>query len=346
MKLFKFKNKNFSEIPPALLKKIAYGIGIVFILVFLFLCFEIYIPLNPNSRETVIYSAEKGMGNEEIAKDLKKLGIIRSANVFNFYVLISLQDSRLQAGEYNLSPKMSIYQIVKKMVKGDVLANKLVIPEGWNVGQIAEYLQDKGICTQDYFVSLTEKDYSAKFSFLLDKPKDVSLEGYLFPDTYNVAKNETCEEVLDAMLENFDKKLTLQMRAEIEKQDKTIFEVITMASLIEKEVRRPEDKKIVSGILWKRLEAGMPLQLDATVNYVTGKSDPSVSIKDTKVDSPYNTYKYKGLPKGPISNPGIESIEAALNPKQTKYWFYLSNGATYFSETFEQHNSAKAKYLN
>ena len=118
-----------------------------------------------------------------------------------------------------------------------------------------------------------------------------------------------------------------------------------MASLLEKEVRTLDDKKIASGILWKRLGVGMPLQLDATVNYITGKSDASVLFKDAKIDSPYNTYKYKGLPKGPISNPGIDSIMAAIYPIQTKYWFYLSDGITHFSETLQQHNAAKRRYL-
>ena len=119
-----------------------------------------------------------------------------------------------------------------------------------------------------------------------------------------------------------------------------------MASMIEKEVKNMSDKKIVSGILWKRISVGMPLQLDSTVNYVTDRSDPSVTIKATKIDSPYNTYLYKGLPKGPISNPGIDSIIAAMNPTKTDYWFYLTDGVTIFSKTAEDHAAAKAEYLD
>jgi UPF0755 protein len=145
------------------------------------------------------------------------------------------------------------------------------------------------------------------------------------------------------MLANFGKKLNPELREKIAVQKKTIFDIVTMASLLEKEVITLDDKKIVAGILWKRLEIGMPLQLDATVNYVTGKNDPSVTIKDTTIDSPYNTYKYKGLPKGPISNPGIDSIIATIYPKKTNYWYYLTDGKTIFSETLQQHNTAKAK---
>ena len=339
-------NKDFSKISPKFLKKITLLIGIFLLLILFFIIFEVYIPANPDSHETIIYTVQKGWGDDEIAKDLQKLGIIKSSFFFKFYVVASLQHSALQAGEYKLSSKMSIYQIAKKMARGDVLRDKLLILEGWDEKDIAKYAESKGICKQDYFSALLKKDYSGEFDFLKDKPQNLGLEGYLFPDTYEVAKGETCEDILNAMLANFDKKLTPDLRTEIKNQKKSIFDVVTMASMIEKEVRDINDKKIVSGILWKRMAVGMPLQLDATINYITNKSDPSVAIKDTKIDSPYNTYKYNGLPKGPISSPGIDSITAAIYPKATNYWYYLSDGKTIFSETLEQHNAAKARYLD
>ncbi len=330
-------------------KNIATALSVFLLVIFLIFFFEIYIPVNPNSHETITYTVQKGMGDEEISKELEDLGIIRSDFFFRTYTLLSLKHLMIQAGKYNLSPKMSSYQIVKKMVQGDVVKNKLIILEGWDVNDVAEYLVEKEICEKDYFYFLLEKDYSESFSFLNPqvggKPKDVDLEGYIFPDTYEISGGEKCEETLLMMLSNFDKKLTQELRNKISSQQKTIFDIITMASMLEKEVRTLEDKKIVAGILWKRIEADMPLQIDATVNYVTGKSDPAVLIKDTKIDSPYNTYVYKGLPKGPISNPGEESILAAIYPTQTKYWFYLTDGRTIFSETFEQHVAAKVKYL-
>ena len=337
--------KKFSEISFESLKKVASAIGIVLLLAFFFICFEVYIPLNPDSHETIVYTAQKGMGDDEIAKDLQRLGIIRNNYFFRFYVVVTLQHSRLQAGEYNLSPKMSIYQIVKKMVRGDVIRDTVVILEGWDISDIGKYLESKNICSQNYFISLTQKDYSKEFDFLQDKPKNAGLEGYIFPDTYQIAKEETCEEILNATLANFDKKLTPDLREEIKKQNKSIFDIVTMASIIEKEVRALDDKKILSGIFWKRLEINMPLQSCATINYITGKNDPGALLKDIQIDSPYNTYKYRGLPKGPISNPGINSIIAAIYPKQTNYWYYLSNGKTIFSETLEQHNAARVKYL-
>ena len=184
-------------------------------------------------------------------------------------------------------------------------------------------------------------------------PKNLSLEGYLFPDTYYFRKEEGgdgkegIKNFVKLMLTNFDKKLTPALRTEIERQKKSIFEIVTTSSLIEKEVRTFDDKKIVSGILRKRLKTGIPLQIDATIVFITGKKTTEISIEETKIDSPYNTYKYKGLPLGPIANPGIESIIAALYPESSEYWYYLSapDGKTIFSRTLEEHNIAKFKYL-
>ncbi len=335
-----------SEISPESLKRIGIAIGIVSLIAFLFFFFEIYVPVNVQSHETVTYTIKKGWGDDQIVSDLQKLGIIRNSGFFKAYLFVSLQHSSLQAGKYILSPRMSAYQVAKKIASGDIIKNTLVIPEGWDVIDIAKYVESKGICSKNAFLDASEKDYSNEFSFLKAKPRDVSLEGFLFPDTYQIADGDTCDDVVLAMLSNFDKKLAPDLKAQIAKQKKSIFEIITMASMLEKEVRTLSDKKIVAGILWKRLSVGMPLQLDATINYITQRSDPSVAIKATKIDSPYNTYKYKGLPKGPISNPGIDSIVAALNPTKTAYWFYLSDGKTIYSKTAEEHAANKAKYLN
>jgi len=337
--------KNFSRIPPKILKNITSVAGVILLLAFFYVCFQIYFPENFSSNKTIVYAVKKGYDDKKIAGDLQKLGIIKSVSFFEFYDLISLQHSSLKAGDYNLSPRMSIYQIVKKISNGDIIKNNLVILEGWTVDDIGKYMQSKGVCSQTEFASLAKQDYSDRFDFLADKPKNVSLEGYLFPDTYQVSDQETCDDAINLMLENFGKKLTPALRTEIKKQKKSIFDIVTMASMIEKEVRSFSDKKIVSGILWKRIAIGMPLQLDSTINYITDGNDPSVSIKNTKIKSPYNTYMYPGLPKGPISNPGIDSITAAIYPTKTNYLYWLSDGVTRFSETLEEHNANRALYL-
>jgi UPF0755 protein len=285
------------------------------------------------------------MGDEEISTELEKMKMIRSSLFFRIYGVLSFRDGVLQAGKYSISPSMSMYQIIKKLSMGDTIKNTLTILEGWDVSDVQNYLQEKGLCKKNEFLSLIKNNYAETFAFLKDKPKSLNLEGYIFPDTYEIAEDDTCMDFLGAVLRNFDAKLTSELRAEIKKQKKSIFDIVTAASLIEKEVRNMEDKKIVSGILWTRLKIGMPLQLDCTINYITGKSDAAARTKDTKVDSPYNTYLYRGLPKGPISNPGIDSILAAIYPTKTNYLYWLSDGKTYYSATLEEHNQKKSLYL-
>lgn len=300
----------------------------------------------PGSNKIVNFVVEKGEGAKEISIKLKSEGLIKHSSIFRTYVLFKGLSKKLQAGQYELSPSMNLPSIVKKLSRGEIIKEKITIIEGWNLKNITQYFQDNEISTQEEFLELTKKDFSQGLSFLLDKPKDLSLEGYLFPDTYEVIPGASAENIIRKILNNLDQKITPDLREEINQQGKSIFEIITMASLLEKEVRTLEDKKIVSGILWKRLEIGMPLQVDATINYITGKNDDGASFIDLEIDSPYNTYKYYGLPLGPIANPGLDSILAAIYPQDSDYLYYLSDhdGRTIFSETYKEHNAAKAKY--
>jgi UPF0755 protein len=230
------------------------------------------------------------------------------------------KQKNLQVGKYFLSPSMNIPQIAQKIISGDIAKIKVTIPEGFTVKDIEERLN-------------------------LKLPGE-NLEGYLFPDTYYFPIDVSGEEVVRTMRENFEKKIA-PYKADIGKSGKTLREIVIMASLIEKEVKTKEEKELVSGILWKRLKSGILLQVDATITYITGKKTTKIPLEDLKIDSPYNTYKYKGLPPGPICNPGLESILAALYPKESEYWYYLStpDGKTLFFKTLEEHNLAKAKYL-
>jgi len=337
-------------------------IFIILILIFGFLIWEIFLPPKPLSNEEVIFNIKKGEGSKEIALNLEKAGLISFPPIFRFYVLTTGKAERLQAGDYLLSPSMNIPQIVRKFTTGDIIKEKITIIEGWNLRDIGFYFENKGMFqaeelweiagfpTIDY--SKTKdlpkpRDFSENYEFLKEKPKNVGLEGYLFPDTYEIDEKASIDRIVRKMLSNFDKKITPELRTEIKKQGKTIFEIITMASLIEKEVKTKEDKELVSGILWKRLKTGIPLQVDATISYITGKQTTKISKTDTLIDSSYNTYKYYGLPLGPISNPGLESIKAAIYPKGSDYWYYLSapDGKTYYSKTLEEHNIKKARYL-
>ncbi len=340
------KKPRTQAIPLRDIKKVSTWVLGALGLLFVWFCLEFYMPVNPFSGETVTYAVEEGASPGQIAKDLKELHVIRSSLFFKLYVTLSLKYHQLQAGKYSFSPRMSTHVIASKMADGDVIRNKVTIIEGWRISDMDAYLVQKGICTEGEFTQLASQDWTATYDFLADKPQKLSLEGYLFPDTYEFADGDTCQDIFKGILSTFGKRLTPELRAEIAAQKKSIFEIVTMASIIEKEVRTPEDKELVSGILWKRISIGMPLQVDASINYITGKSDPGAKIADTKIDSPYNTYKYPGLPKGPISNPGLESLLAAIHPKDSPYLFYLTDGVTHYSKTFEEHQEKRALYLD
>jgi UPF0755 protein len=284
-----------------------------------FFCWGIFIPKDKAGKEK-IFSIEKGQGLFEIGKNLEKERLIKSKIFFDFYVILIRKEKNLQAGKYFLSSSMNIPQIAQKIISGDIAKVKVTIPEGFTVREIEERLG-------------------------IELPGE-NLEGYLFPDTYYFPIDASGEEVAKIMRENFEKKIS-PYKEEIEKSGRSLQEIITMASLLEKEVKTKEEKEIVSGILWKRLKAGIPLQVDATITYITGKKTTKIPLEYLQIDSPYNTYKYEGLPPAPICNPGLESILAALYPKESDYWYYLStpDGKTLFFKTLEEHNLAKAKYL-
>lgn len=309
---------------------------------------EIYVPKSFEQDTVISYSAQKGVGGADIATDLQNKGVINNSWVFKLYVFLTGKYNSLQAGIYDISPSMSVAAIANKFITGDVAKNKITLIEGWDIQDIAKYLEAKNYYNREEFNDAAHVDYGTYYAFLSSKPKKASLEGFLFPDTYRVPVGASSDELIKMALNNFGKKLTPELRQEIAKQHKTVFQIVTMASIIEKEVRTLDDKKVISGIMWKRIANGVPLQVDSTVNYITNRSDVSVAIKDTQIDSPYNTYKYRGLPAGPISNPGMDSILAAIYPTKSEYWFYISarTGQTIFSKTLTDHNKAIAKYLS
>lgn len=323
---------------------------------------DINSPVDSNGVEKLFVIAP-GDSVKKISRNLSAEGLIKSAFHFEYYVWQEKKGSLIQAGDYELSGKMTIKEIAAELFSGKAISNEkeITIIPGWTLRDIAKYLTDSGIASSSDFYKLAGEplkdytksknapvDFSADFSVLADKPKNYGLEGYLFPDTYRVYNDAAAEDVIKKMLGNLDEKLTPAMRADIKKQGKTIYQIITMASVIEKEVSKKEDMKIVSGIFWNRIKAGMPLQSDATLTYALGENKAAHSLAETKLNLPYNTYYYRGLPPGPISNPSLEAITAAIYPAKTDYNYFLSRpdtGETIFSKTLDEHNRNKQKYL-
>ncbi len=314
---------------------------ILFLLIFILFSLYFFIGiLNPKDNRNPIekvFQIERGEGLKDISNSLKEEGLIRNRIIFNSYAFLTGNHKKIQSGYYLISSSENILKIIKKITRGNVMVEKITIPEGFNLNQIEERLNKSNLKRNYSFSDINMNDMKKKFDFLQSE----SLEGFLYPDTYYFNYNSRVEDIAERMLNNFDKKVYQKYPQE------NIFEIVTMASLIEKEVITSEDKKKVSGILWRRKEIGMPLQVDATIAYITGKRTTRISIEETRIDSPYNTYKYLGLPVGPICNPGSESILAALYPQENNYWYYLSTpeGETKFSKNLLQHNIYKNKYL-
>lgn len=337
-----------------------------FILIFVFVIYiawQIFWPVGEQGAPKY-FVITKGESVRQISGNLQKEGLLRSPFFFDAYLWLAGQRRKLQAGEYWLGPRISLYQLSDILVtgRGANLEREITILEGWNLREISQYLEYEGIIQSEELLELVGfplidyrwqkefpklKDFSQEYNFLKDKPKYVGLEGYLFPDTYRIYRKTTTEAIVRKTLNNFDEKLKPEIREKIKQQKKTIFEVIIMASILEKEVAEEEDQRLAADIFYRRLKAGMPLQADSTVNYITGKKMTQALLVDTKIDSPYNTYKYPGLPKGPISNPGIGAIKAALSPLPNNYWYFLTarDGKVIFSKTLEEHGLNKKKYL-
>lgn len=316
---------------------------------FIFYNYQITAPMSRSS-EIINFEIKNGEGASQISLNLYQRGLIRNQFYFEAYVWLHGLERNFIAGLHEVSAQLNIGEIVRKLTSPGDSEISITILEGWNNREIAGYLAENNLINEEEFLNLIGKNlgqFVGEYDFLTDKPTSVDLEGYLFPDTYRVFKNATADEIVKKMLDNFDRKLDQEQRAEIKGQGKSIFEIITLASIIEKEVRAGEEMKMVADIFNKRLKQGIALQSDATVNYVTGKGLVQPTSEDIAIDNPYNTYKYRGLPPGPIANPGLTAIKAAIYPTPNQYYYFLTtpDGQVIYSKTYDEHLMNKAKYL-
>ncbi len=310
--------------------------------------------LDSENTQTVNVTIPSGSGTIQIGQQLEENSIISSANKFKLWSRIKGYDSQYKAGTYALSPSMDFQTIADIIVGGKVNTVNFTVPEGYTIYQTARVIADSGLGDYDTLVSLIEAaDFDYDFLDGAQNNKN-KLEGYLFPNTYTIDEGMSEEQIIKVMLDEFekqplkaitDKKLSSQHNAS---SGRSINEIITIASIIERECKVDEERKLVASVIYNRLEKGMPLQMCSTVQYVLGKQKEVLTYADTRIESPYNTYTNAGLPPGPICSPGLAAVQAALHPADTDYlYFVLSeklDGTSNFSSDYAQFERDKAAY--
>jgi len=261
-----------------------------------------------------IFEVKQGMTASQVADELEKRRIIQSAQAFKQLSKLNNVDSKLMAGQYLVSSAMSARDVLDILLKGpepDII--KVTIPEGYTVKQVVNTLAKNGLGTEQELSKAMESFTTKDYSFLQDIPTGKErLEGFLFPDTYFFDKNAEPKEVINRFLERFDKELSVETRSRLQELNLSVYDWVIKASVVEREAVKAEERPLIAGVFDNRLRTGMPLQSCATVQYILGEVKPVLSIADTEIDSPYNTYKYAGLPPGPISNPGHASLDRLL----------------------------------
>ncbi|NLO21092.1 MAG: endolytic transglycosylase MltG [Syntrophomonadaceae bacterium] len=306
-------------------------------------------PVNSDANSYVDIRIAENTTATQVAQLLHSQQLIRNSDLFLAYCRHKGLDSRLKAGHYQLSPSQSLPEIAAAIAAGKVVTISFTIPEGFTVEKTGRVLEDRGICTWAEWQNAINATY--EYPFLQEanpgegKPY---LEGFLFPDTYVIAEDTSAVEIVQAMLDKFSKIWEEHEREAIE-QGITVYDTLIIASMIEREAMVDSEREIISGVIKNRMERNMLLQIDATVLYSLGKDEKDiVYYEDLEIDSPYNTYKYAGLPLAPIACPGQAAIHAALNPQQHDYLYYVSrgDGSHHFSKTYSEHLQAKAQYIN
>jgi len=348
----------FMSATTGLLKSIAYvllivGIALALSAMAITVANDVFALVKQENIVTV--ELEYEVTSEEMAQILEENGVIEYAPVFRlFTVLKNVQG--FKEGKYELNSTMDYGQIIDNL-RGKKVRNivKVTIPEGYTMVQIAELMEENNVCSASEFI-LTCNTYDFSHTVLEGVPMvENRLEGYLFPDTYEFYEGENTVSVVNKLLNNFEKRYTKAMRNLTAKNEKTIAEIVVLASLIEREAMWESERTMISGVIYNRLnspELFPKLQIDATLMYVTGHKD-ALTAEDLLMDSPYNTYLYEGLPPTAICNPGLNALLAAISPEQNEYYYYVADpetGGHVFSKTLEEHNAAvaemKKKYNN
>lgn len=288
--------------------------------------------------EPVYLRVQPGMSTSEVAALLEENGVIESASSFRWRAKLSGLDQKLKAGNYVFAVRMPYDAIVDILTSGKSVDFKLTIPEGYTVKQIAALLEEKKLAAAAQFES--EAKRFAPYDYMQPNPvEDYAAEGFLFPDTYYIGEDQSAAELLITMAAQFDAQFTPEMRARAQALGLSVREVVTLASLVEREAMLDEERPVIAQVFLNRLRSSMPLQSCATVQYILGEPKAELTVADTKIASPYNTYLHMGLPPGPIANPGLASLQAVLYAEPTDYLYFVADkhGKHRFSKSYEEH---------
>lgn len=304
--------------------------------------------LDSGSEEIITVSIPAGSSTASIGHSLAEKGVIGSATKFKLYAKLNGYEGKMKAGEYNFSPSMDLKEVMNVIISGKSNTAKFTIPEGFTVNQTADKLASENLIDQEVFLKQLESG-SFDYPFMKYLPAGANrMEGFLFPETYHIYTTATETEIIDKMLAQFDAVFTDKYYKRAKEMGYSVYDIITVASLIERETRVDSERAKVASVIYNRLDIGMNLQIDATVQYALGKQKERLLYKDLEIDSPYNTYLHAGLPPGPICSPGEASIKAALYPEDTEYYYYVlksKNDTTHnFAKTGEEFEKYAAAY--
>lgn len=301
-------------------------------------------PVSSTVQEAKLITVEKGASVDAIAKQLQDAGLIRSAWAFKLYVSSKEVRNALQAGTYSLSSSQSVAQIVSQLSHGKVATNLVTILPGWRIDQVRTALISYGFPEKDVDAALDPENHLANPA-LVDKPDTASLEGYIYPDSYEKSSSTTAQEIIEQALSEMHKKITPTMRDSFAEQGLSTYQALIVASMVEKEVSTQQDRNQVAQVFIKRLRIGMSLGSDVTAFYGATVAHQKAS---TTYDSPYNTLLHKGLPPTPISNVSDSSLKAVAQPAQTDWLYFVAgdDGTTHFSKTLDEHNAAVSQYCH
>jgi UPF0755 protein len=314
-------------------------LALVWIIVGL-LYFQASRPMSDDT-ELQVFEVVPGMTLKRVSQELSRQNLIRSASAFQAIALIQDKQKLIMIGEYNVSPSMLPVDILQRITSGKTVLHPVTIPEGYRITEIADLLHKQNLADKENFLQQT------KNMELVTGVSADSLEGYLFPETYHFGKFTSEETIVKKMVATFKERALKQKFLKRAKEiGFSYHEIITLASLIEKETGKDSERKQISSVFHNRLKKNMRLQTDPTVIYAIENFDGNIRKRDLKIDSPYNTYRYKGLPPGPIASPGLKAIVAALYPAKTANLYFVSrqDGSHQFSTTLNEHNRAVQKY--